>query len=173
MTEQTSNQSQSLRDALFGRFTEETDAQLILKTFGELCAELGLNPSSSRQDQQQGGLSFYGDFKASFTSWKACGLFQLLDERAKHPEYQSSVVDGARACEGRRVLVIGAGPVGLRAAIEAAFLGARVDVVEKRVSFTRNNSLHLWPFLITDLKNLGAKKFYGRFCSSTIDHICE
>ena len=69
--------------------------------------------------------------------------------------------------------MIGAGPVGLRAAVEAAFLGAKVDVVEKRSSFTRNNSLHLWPFLITDLKNLGAKKFYGRFCSSTIDHISE
>ena len=170
MAEQASNQSQSPRDALFGRFSEETDAQLILKTFGELCAELGLDPSSP---QGEGGfLSFYRDFKASFTSWKACGLFQLLDERAKQREYQSSVADG-RACAGRRVLVVGAGPVGLRAAIEAAFLGARVDVVEKRDSFTRNNSLHLWPFLITDLKNLGAKKFYGRFCSSTIDHISE
>lgn len=153
----------SARDVLFTRFSEETDPQLILKTFGELCAEIGLDP-----EQCEG---FFQACKSSFTAWKAAGLFQLLEDRAKQTDYFST--DGSRACAGQRVLVIGAGPVGLRAAIEAAFLGAKVDVVEKRSSFTRNNSLHLWPFLITDLKNLGAKKFYGRFCSSTIDHICE
>ncbi len=68
---------------------------------------------------------------------------------------------------------MGAGPVGLRGAIELALLGARVDLVEKRPDFQRNNSLHLWPFLITDLRNLGAKKFYGRFASGSIEHICE
>ena len=72
-----------------------------------------------------------------------------------------------------RVLVVGAGPVGLRAAIEAALLGAKVDLVEKRTDFSRNNSLHLWPFLINDLRALGAKKFYGKFASGNIDHICE
>lgn len=29
----------------------------------------------------------------------------------------------------------------------------------------------MWPFLITDLRNLGAKKFYGKFCAGAIDHI--
>ena len=154
------SQPQSPKDALFNQFSEETDLQRILKIFGQLCSELGLDPA-----QQEG---FYQAFKSSFTSWKAGALFQLLDARAKQVEY-----DSQKACVGKRVLVIGAGPVGLRSAIEAAFLGAKVDLVEKRDSFTRNNSLHLWPFLITDLKNLGAKKFYGRFCSSTIDHICE
>lgn len=154
----------SARDVLFAKFSEETDPQQILKTFSEICAEIGLDPA-----QYDG---FFQSFKGSFTSWKACAVLQLIEGRAKHPDYTSA--DGnSKGCEGKRVLVIGAGPVGLRAAIEAAFLGARVDVVEKRMSFTRNNSLHLWPFLITDLKNLGAKKFYGRFCSSTIDHICE
>jgi hypothetical protein len=156
-------ESQGSRDALFARFSEETDPQCILKTFGELCNEICLDPA-----QYEG---FFQALKDSFTSWKASAMFQLLQGRAKHPDYHSA--DGSKSCAGKRVLVIGAGPVGLRAAIEAAFLGAKVDVVEKRTSFTRNNSLHLWPFLITDLKNLGAKKFYGRFCSSTIDHICE
>lgn len=152
--------TQPPRDALFAQLSEATDLQKILKTFSELCVEIGLD-----QAQYEG---FYQSFKSSFSSWKAGALFQLLDSRAKQAEY-----DGQRACAGRRVLVVGAGPVGLRAAVEAALLGAKVDLVEKRESFTRNNSLHLWPFLITDLKNLGAKKFYGRFCSSTIDHICE
>lgn len=71
------------------------------------------------------------------------------------------------------MLVIGAGPCGLRTAIELAMLGAKVVVVEKRNSFSRNNVLHLWPFLINDLRNLGAKKFFGKFCAGAIDHISK
>jgi len=72
-----------------------------------------------------------------------------------------------------KVLVIGAGPTGLRVAIETALLGARVVVVEKRDSFSRNNVLHLWPHTIHDLKALGAKKFFGKFCAGSIDHISK
>ena len=42
-----------------------------------------------------------------------------------------------------------------------------------RWRFSRNNVLHLWPFTIVDLKNLGAKLFYGKFCAGSIDHISE
>ena len=76
-------------------------------------------------------------------------------------------------CAGRRVLVVGAGPVGLRGAIELAMLGAKVDLVEKRTEFTRNNCLHLWPFCITDLRNLGAKVLYSRFAYGTLEHISK
>lgn len=69
--------------------------------------------------------------------------------------------------------MIGAGPCGLRAAVELSFLGARVVVLEKRDAFSRNNVLHLWPFAIHDLRGLGAKKFYGKFCAGSIDHISE
>ena len=37
-----------------------------------------------------------------------------------------------------QVTVVGAGPCGLRTAIEAQLLGARVTVIEKRTSFTRH-----------------------------------
>lgn len=70
-------------------------------------------------------------------------------------------------------LIIGGGPCGLRTAIELAYLGAKVVVVEKRDTFSRNNVLHLWPFTIHDLRSLGAKKFYGKFCAGSIDHISE
>lgn len=70
-------------------------------------------------------------------------------------------------------LIIGAGPCGLRTAIELALLGAKVVLLEKRDAFSRNNVLHLWPFTIQDLRGLGAKKFYGKFCAGAIDHISE
>lgn len=44
-------------------------------------------------------------------------------------------------------------------------------VVEKRDRMSRNNVLHLWPFVIDDLRALGAKKFFGKFCAGSIDHI--
>ena len=37
--------------------------------------------------------------------------------------------------------------------------------------FSRHNVLHLWPYVITDLKNLGAKAFYGKFATGQIEHI--
>lgn len=43
--------------------------------------------------------------------------------------------------------------------------------VEKRNQFTRNNVIHLWPNVISDMKSLGAKRFYGQFCVGAIDHI--
>lgn len=69
------------------------------------------------------------------------------------------------------MLIIGGGPCGLRAGIEVALLGGQVVVVEKRDRFSRNNVLHLWPYLIHDLKTLGAKKLFGKFCAGSIDHI--
>lgn len=44
-------------------------------------------------------------------------------------------------------------------------------VIEKRDRMSRNNVLHLWPFVIQDLRSLGAKKFFGKFCAGAIDHI--
>uniref|UniRef100_A0A8C7WN92 [F-actin]-monooxygenase MICAL1-3-like Rossman domain-containing protein n=1 Tax=Oryzias sinensis TaxID=183150 RepID=A0A8C7WN92_9TELE len=66
---------------------------------------------------------------------------------------------------------LGGGPCGLRTAIELALLGCKVVVIEKRDAFSRNNVLHLWPYTIHDLRGLGAKKFYGKFCAGSLDHI--
>ena len=52
-------------------------------------------------------------------------------------------------------------------------MGGKAVIVEKRDRFSRNNVLHLWPYLIHDLKALGAKKFFGKFCASSIDHVSK
>ena len=56
----------------------------------------------------------------------------MLEERAKNPIFSENM-----AASNTRMVVVGAGPIGLRTAIEAQLLGARVTVIEKRTSFTR------------------------------------
>ena len=52
--------------------------------------------------------------------------------------------------------------------IECQLLGCNVVMLEKRTSFTRNNVLHIWPFVIEDLKSLGVKVFYPKFCTGSM-----
>jgi len=56
-----------------------------------------------------------------------------------------------------RAVVVGAGPAGLRCALELRLLGAEVVVLEKRLEFERINRLHLWKWCGEDLKGWGAK----------------
>ncbi|XP_041282983.1 F-actin-monooxygenase MICAL1 [Onychostruthus taczanowskii] len=143
--------------AIFERFLRAGECREVLGCFLELCQQLGLQGS---------GLQLYHGLKAALNYWNAKALWSKLDKKAGHKDYNQGT-----ACAGTKCLVVGAGPCGLRAAIELALLGARVVLLEKRDSFSRNNVLHLWPFTIHDLRALGAKKFYGRFCTGTLDHI--
>ncbi|KAI5623875.1 protein-methionine sulfoxide oxidase mical3a isoform X4 [Silurus asotus] len=143
---------------LFDRFVQATTCKGTLKAFQELCDFLELKPSEYRV--------FYHKLKSKLNYWKAKALWAKLDKRASHKEYKKG-----RACTNSKCLIIGAGPCGLRTAIELAFMGAKVVLLEKRDAFSRNNVLHLWPFTIHDLRGLGAKKFYGKFCAGSIDHI--
>ncbi|XP_064216858.1 F-actin-monooxygenase MICAL1 isoform X3 [Aotus nancymaae] len=144
--------------AHFESFLQAQLCQDVLSSFQELCGALGLEPG--------GGLPQYHKIKDQLNYWSAKSLWTKLDKRASQPVYQQG-----RACTNTKCLVVGAGPCGLRAAVELALLGARVVLVEKRTKFSRHNVLHLWPFTIHDLRALGAKKFYGRFCTGTLDHI--
>ncbi|XP_075753052.1 F-actin-monooxygenase MICAL3 isoform X7 [Pelodiscus sinensis] len=143
---------------LFDRFVQATTCKGTLKAFQELCDYLELKPKDYR--------SFYHKLKSKLNYWKAKALWAKLDKRGSHKDYKKG-----KACTNTKCLIIGAGPCGLRTAIDLSFLGAKVVVIEKRDAFSRNNVLHLWPFTIHDLRGLGAKKFYGKFCAGAIDHI--
>ncbi|XP_048011525.1 protein-methionine sulfoxide oxidase mical3b isoform X2 [Megalobrama amblycephala] len=144
--------------ALFDAFVQAGTCKETLRAFQELCEELKLHPVGQPQ--------FYHTLRSRLHYWKAKALWAKLDKRASQKEYMRG-----HACTSTTCLIIGAGPCGLRTAIELGFLGARVVLVEKRDAFSRNNVLHLWPFTIQDLRGLGAKKFYGKFCAGAIDHI--
>uniref|UniRef100_A0A1A8NDU9 F-actin monooxygenase n=1 Tax=Nothobranchius rachovii TaxID=451742 RepID=A0A1A8NDU9_9TELE len=154
----TGGEGVNLSHALFDKFVQASTCKGTLKAFQELCEHLEVKPSEHR--------IFYHKLKSKLNYWKAKALWVKLDKRAVQKEYKKG-----RACANTKCLIIGAGPCGLRTAIELAFLGAKVVVLEKRDAFSRNNVLHLWPFTIHDLRGLGAKKFYGKFCAGAIDHI--
>jgi hypothetical protein len=111
----------------------------------------------------------YRIMKAKTNYWKANELWKKYDKKANLKDY--FINRNSSAYKDVNVLIVGCGPVGLRFAIECALMGIRCTIVEKRDRFSRNNVVHLWPFTITDLKSLGAKLFYGKFCAGSIDHI--
>ncbi|KAI4880300.1 hypothetical protein NFI96_031726, partial [Prochilodus magdalenae] len=149
--------------ALFDSFVQASTCRETLRAFQELCGELKL--------QHGGKPFFYHTLRNRLHYWRAKALWAKLDKRASQKEYQRG-----RACTNTTCLIsrhTAQGRwCGLRGvAIELSFLGARVVLLEKRDAFSRNNVLHLWPFTIQDLRGLGAKKFYGKFCAGAIDHI--
>ncbi|XP_075899010.1 F-actin-monooxygenase mical2b isoform X2 [Nelusetta ayraudi] len=155
---ETEDERMAQAGVLFENFVKASTCKGTLQAFSILCRQLELDPLDYG--------SFYGSLKAAVSTWKVKALWAKLDKRAEHKVYNQS-----RACQGTRCLIIGGGPCGLRTAIELALLGCKVVVIEKRDTFSRNNVLHLWPFTIHDLRGLGAKKFYGKFCAGAIDHI--
>ncbi|XP_020857297.1 F-actin-monooxygenase MICAL3 isoform X10 [Phascolarctos cinereus] len=156
--EESRNEKTNEAHILFDRFVQASTCKGTLKAFQELCDYLELKPKDYR--------SFYHKLKSKLNYWKAKALWAKLDKRGSHKDYRKGKV-----CSNTKCLIIGAGPCGLRTAIDLSLLGAKVVVIEKRDAFSRNNVLHLWPFTIHDLRGLGAKKFYGKFCAGAIDHI--
>ncbi|XP_068411523.1 F-actin-monooxygenase MICAL2 isoform X1 [Eschrichtius robustus] len=152
------DEKQAQAGQVFENFVQASTCKGTLQAFNILTRHLDLNPLDHR--------NFYSKLKSKVTTWKAKALWYKLDKRGSHKEYKRG-----KSCMNTKCLIIGGGPCGLRTAIELAYLGAKVVVVEKRDTFSRNNVLHLWPFTIHDLRGLGAKKFYGKFCAGSIDHI--
>ena len=108
---QSMNIDSELANEVFDHFmTQAATLKSILRTFRYLCDVLRLKP--------QEWPFFYPKLKSKLTSWKANALWAKFDKRASHKVYMKG-----KACAGQRVLVIGAGPCGLRTAIEAQLLG--------------------------------------------------
>ncbi|XP_029412172.1 F-actin-monooxygenase MICAL2 isoform X7 [Nannospalax galili] len=152
------DEKQAQANQVFENFVQASTCKGTLQAFNILTRLLDIDPLDHR--------NFYSQLKSKVTTWKAKALWYKLDKRGSHKEYKRG-----KSCVNTKCLIIGGGPCGLRTAIELAYLGAKVVVVEKRDTFSRNNVLHLWPFTIHDLRGLGAKKFYGKFCAGSIDHI--
>lgn len=151
----------------FNEFRHASGLQSALAAYKKLCSMAGIKDAaagSSKQLQRYHALKSYLYDKV----WHSKELFDSIEKRASDDVYSKAQA----ACQ-LRVLVVGAGPGGLRTAVEAAMLGASVAVVEKRDEFTRSNVLHMWPFAIDDLRRFGARKLTGSLCVGEVEHISE
>ncbi|RLN51518.1 hypothetical protein BBJ29_002259 [Phytophthora kernoviae] len=130
-----------------------------LSSFNKLLTDCGLSGVKVEEPWR-----VYNHIKAAVYSklgFRHKQLFKLLDARFNMDIYKR------KPAAKKRICIIGAGPVGLRAAVETALLGGQVVVLEKRKHFSRENILHLWPWVVQDLTALGAKVFFPSFCHST------
>lgn len=143
----------------FNEFELSQNLLEVVSTFHKLLADCGLTDLKLEQPW-----AVYDHVKAAVApklGFRQKQLFKLLDAKL-HGE-----VAVKKPAARKRVCIIGAGPVGLRAAVEMALLGAQVVVLEKRKHFSRENILHLWPWVVQDLTSLGAKVLFPQFCHST------
>jgi len=147
----------------FSSFAKSTNMGEILQIFSEIKKTCGL-PSNS--------LSFPNIFPIirdklqPVIPYRYAELLTHLQRRSECSEYRMNTVG-----RGKRVLIIGAGPCGLRMAIETQYLGAETTVIETRHYMDRNNVLKLWTFVMEDLKSLGAKKLYPPLGTGTVNHV--
>eukprot|EP00931_Biecheleriopsis_adriatica_P065648 TRINITY_DN4013_c0_g1_i1.p1 TRINITY_DN4013_c0_g1~~TRINITY_DN4013_c0_g1_i1.p1 ORF type:complete len:882 (-),score=227.68 TRINITY_DN4013_c0_g1_i1:98-2743(-) len=116
------------------------------------------------EDARQERFPYYALRLADIRNNYGRQLWKKLDERTHREEYDEEKLPcGKLRCgkesrlKGRRCVVVGAGPIGLRAAIELRLLGATVTVVERATEFSRINQLHLWDWCGDEIKQLGAK----------------
>lgn len=61
--------------------------------------------------------------------------------------------------KGKKFLIIGAGPIGLRMAIEMKLLGGEALVAEGRDDFVRCNVMKMWTVAKSDLESIGFDEF--------------
>lgn len=136
---------------LFSRFVTADTAELVMGTYAELKARADVQqPAEGMEHPYQQIKRLEG------LPWRARAVWALLDQRVALAEYRAAPL------AGRRAVVCGAGPCGIRVALELALLRADVLVVEKRrasEAFCRVNRLHIWEWCKVDLLSWGAKIF--------------
>ena len=136
---------------LFEAFRTSRGVISIAESFAQLlCASAEADPAAWDEDAAAAPID---RIAAAVGRQKhtARALWERLEARRGAAQYKRLPL------AGRRAVIVGAGPVGLRCALELRLLGAEVAVLERRQGFDRINRLHLWPWCGEDLKGWGAK----------------
>merc|ERR1719158_923580 len=111
----------------FRQFTEARTQANIIRSFDRLikCAPSTAEGSDKRPFERLA--------ESQSLPWKAKDIWKNFTAQLQEP-----------VLKNKKIAIVGAGPVGLRAAIAFSARGADVVVVEKREGFVRVNRLHLW-----------------------------
>ena len=137
----------AIRDA-FERFVAVDDAKPTMECWRMLGSLLG-HPRG------------YQEFKSAILPHlphKFKSLFAALDTK-----WTSHAPLRAQLKQPSQIVISGAGPCGLRAAIDGALCGHLVQVVELREQCSRHNILKTWQNTIDDMMNLGIASFVTGF----------
>ncbi|KAJ3129902.1 hypothetical protein HK098_007656 [Nowakowskiella sp. JEL0407] len=142
----------------FNSFINAEDAVDTLSSFNTIRTNLSV------ADAKVTSLSFfdaiYGEYLPHLP-FKHKRLFELLRNRwIKTETYRKRLQEKN---SNSRILISGAGPCGLRVAVEAAMVGMKVHIVERRSSFSRHNIIKTWSCTISDLLSLGLQVYYPQF----------
>jgi len=152
---------------LLNEFVQAASAVEIMRVFGEVVKLAGVGPGREVDLLPALAASFKHALQAD-GSHRPKQLFAALAERRAKPQY----VECVPACRGLCAVVLGGGPIGLRAAIELALCGVSVHLVESRDAFVRLNVLHLWEWVEADLVELGLKVLDpSAFASADFKHL--
>ena len=128
----------------FGRFVLAAEARAIETAHRSMLGALGVEWLSV------GELS---TLLGACVPFRYAQLLAVLSARAAHPQYSLRAQEGSSGSTpsaplqqraGIRCVIVGAGPVGLRCAIELALLGCRVTVLEQRDAFSRLQVRRMW-----------------------------
>lgn len=141
----------SLKD-LFAGFVAAASVEETLRTFDALRHGVGIDGSTR-------GLTVFEQIKKAVqpaVPFRTAQLFALVQARVATHSAVRTASSASSASES--LVIVGAGPVGLRAAVEAALSGiAAVDVIELRADFSRLNVIKTWPATLADLLGFGHK----------------
>lgn len=138
-------------DQIFLRFLSEPKAQEALQLFQTLLKKAGLH-----EEHLDGKIIPYHHIRQLPLGWRAKELLKILDAKVSKSRIEVGAHTKSRPL---RALVVGGGPIGMRVAIELRLSGHEVQVLEKRMNFSRINRLHLWDWCKHDLRELGIKHF--------------
>ena len=149
------------------------EAEEITRTFADLIRILGgsVDGNSPASDRLSGLVTSL----SAVLPHRSKTLLSALEARAVRPQYHAHrALDPATGGSAvpLRAVVVGAGPIGLRCAIELSLLGVTVHVLEARRSFSRLQVLHLWDWVELDLIDLGIKHIDASiFAAADFKHV--
>ncbi|KAI8822657.1 uncharacterized protein EV422DRAFT_566332 [Fimicolochytrium jonesii] len=107
------------------------------------------------------GLALYTALKAALLPilpYRQKGLFTAIDGKLA-----ATATLREESSPTGRILISGAGPCGLRSAVECALQGYHVTVLELRSQFSRHNIIKTWKTIIQDLTSLGLSQYMPAF----------